>query len=326
MKTNSFQNLTRQKPHAIFYFLFSRFSLVILFSIFYFLFSVVSVLAAELFFEPQTQELGVGQEFQVGIVLNTEGEEINAIEGQIFFSSEFLELKQIRDGNSVVIFWIERPRVESGGAIAFSGIAPGGYKGDKGLLLSLVFRAKQEGQEVIEFQNAKTLLNDGEGSEASLVISNFQFNIKKAGPVEKIQLPETRDIERPESFAPEITSDPNIFNGKYFLVFATQDKNSSISYYEIKEIKQRFLRIFAKWVIAESPYVLRDQKLESYVFVKAVDKSGNVRIEKIPPQNPLRWYENYENLIIILLVIIVIFLLFRSRASQITSGGTRKEL
>jgi len=98
---------------------------------------------------------------------------------------------------------------------------------------------------------------------------------------------------------PEIAQNSAITNGKWFLVFATQDKGSGIDHYKVKETRQRFLDIFSKWISGESPHVLQDQELRSYIFVKAVDKAGNTRIEKITPKNPLRWYENYENWIII---------------------------
>ena len=57
----------------------------------------------------------------------------------------------------------------------------------------------------------------------------------------------------------------------------------------------------------ESPYILADQELRSYIFVKAVDKDGNARVTKILPRNPLRWYKNYENWIMIILAVAVFF-------------------
>jgi len=94
-------------------------------------------------------------------------------------------------------------------------------------------------------------------------------------------------------------------------VFATQDKGSGIDYYEIKESRQKFLKIFKKWVIAESPYVLKDRKLRSYVYIKAVDKAGNERIAVVEPRYPIKWYENYWIWIIIILAIIFSFIVIK---------------
>lgn len=274
--------------------------------------------AAEIYFSSQTQEVAVGQQFQVSVFLNTNGEEINAVEGKIMFPGELLNLQEIRDGNSIVNFWVEKPKIESSGRINFSGIIPGGYRGQRGLLLTLIFIAKKEGQGTIELRETKTLLNDGNGTEASLTISPYQFTISKA--VSTPVASPTIDTEPPESFAPEIARDSAIADGKWFAVFATQDKKSGIDHYEIKETRYRNLGLFSKWISAESPYVLRDQELRSYVFVKAVDKAGNERIEIISPRNPLAWYESYKNWIIIILVFATLYaikkLLWRKNTKQ----------
>jgi len=277
------------------------------------------VSAAELNLISHTQEIAVGQQFQVDVILNTEGEQINAIEGKIIFPRDLLELKKINDGNSIINFWIEKPKSAPEGQIVFSGIVPGGYNDNQGLILSITFLAKKEGSGLIEIQNAKTLLNDGKGAEAKLKIFNFQFSIFKESPAIQSLVPKIKDLEPPEDFKPEIASDPTIFDGKYFLVFATQDKGSGIAGYAVhesirkKDVTQRNAQ---KWQEAESPYVLKDQKLRSWIYVKAVDKAGNERIVSLPPKYPLKWYEKWENWGIIVVTIVIIWLIlliFRKR-------------
>jgi len=274
-------------------------------------FIATPVLAAEISFDTKINSVAVGQQFQVSVVLNTNGEEINAVEGKIIFPSDLLKLKEIRDANSIVSFWVDKPKLESDGQIAFSGIIPGGYQGQRGLLLTLIFVSRKEGQGTIELQNAKTLLNDGNGTEAVLSITPYQFTISQAVSASSTPLVVSPiiDKEPPESFVPEIGQNSTISGGKWFLVFAIQDKGLGVDHYEVKETRQRIFGVFAKWVTAESPYpyVLQDQELRSYIFVKAVDKAGNVRIEEISPQNPLSWYENYENWLIIILGLAILY-------------------
>jgi len=269
-----------------------------------FLFVATPVFAAEFFFNTESNEWRVGDEVIVSLFLNTNEDNINAIEGRISYPKELLELKEIKEGNSIVNFWIEKPKVGNG-EMAFSGVTPGGYKGGGGLLFSLVFRAAKEGNGVIELGDFTALKNDGKGTAADARASNLSFLISEEAP--KIEQPQVKDIEPPESFAPEIASDPALFEGKWFLVFSAQDKSSGIARYEVKESRQRFFFVFKNWTSAESPYVLQDQELRSYVFVKAVDKAGNERIEKISPQNPLRWYENYENWFIIIVGLVILY-------------------
>ena len=303
MKKNN-QNLKLDRKKYIFYFLFSIFCVGILLSTFCFLFSG-SALAAEVSFDAKTQEIKTGQSFEVGVFLNTESENINAIEGILRFPADILEFKELNDGNSFINFWVERPSCRAENEIIFSGITPGGFNSEKGLILSAIFEARKEGVAKFEIDEARALRNDGTGSTATLTITPFEVVVSKEIPAEIPVLPKVRDIEKPESFVPEIAADTSIFEGKWFLVFATQDKGSGINYYEVKETRQRFLDVFSKWSQAKSPYILQDQELRSYVFVKAVDKASNERIVKINPQNPLGWYENYENWIIIILGLFV---------------------
>ncbi|MBU4579609.1 cohesin domain-containing protein [Patescibacteria group bacterium] len=268
--------------------------------------------AAEVRIDSESQTIGVGAQFEAGVFLNTEDANINAIEGKIAFPEKLLELKEIRDGNSIINFWIERPKTVNG-EITFSGIVPGGYLGEKGLIFSAVFQSMQEGSGAVEIRDIKALLNDGEGTSAPLKISNFQFLISKQIPSSQIPISEIKDTDPPELFAPEIASDPNIFGGRYFLVFATQDKVSGIAGYFIHEStrKKEITRINTKeWIAAASPYLLKDQKLQSYIYVKAVDKAGNSRVVMVSPKNPLAWYENYLVYAIITLVALIAILIY----------------
>jgi len=272
------------------------------------LFVAVPALAAEIFFDTKTQEIGVNQQFQVDLILDTENEEVNALDGKIIFSQDILELKEIRDGDSIINFWVERPRKTE--EVVFSGIIPGGYMGKEGLIFSAIFQSKEQGEGVIEIREAKALFNDGKGTEVPLTISNFQFLISKQIPISQIPMPEIKDTEPPESFAPQIAADPAIFEGKWFLVFATQDKGSGVDGYEVLESRSQKIEN-RSWETAESPYVLEDQELRSYVFVKAVDKASNERIVVVPPRHPLNWYEEWENWSIILLGFVVIYVVIR---------------
>lgn len=276
-----------------------------------FLISITPVFAAELSFEPVRQEVRVDQQFQVDFVLDTENKSINAFEGEVIFPRNLLELKEISDGNTIVNFWIERPQQRQGagdkeqGEIVFSGVTPGGFSSEKGLIFSMVFQVKNEGEGFIEIHNPKVLLNDGQGTPTDVGISNFQF-VAIHEPIRDDLWVPPKDTDPPESFAPKIASDPNIFDGKWFVVFATQDKASGIDRYEIQENRRQKIEN-RNWIIAESPHVLTDQELRSFVFVKAVDRAGNERVAVVEPRYPMRWYEKWEIWVMIIIVAAIIF-------------------
>jgi len=276
---------------------------------FAFLFSVclillwgTSVKASEIYFGTLGQTIGVGQRFEVRLFLDTQDKTINAMEGKIIFSSDTLELKEIRDGNSIINFWVEGPSA-AGNEINFSGIIPGGYDGQNGLIFSLIFEAKKEGAANIFLENASALLNNGQGTADATTVKNLELKIEKTGTA---SVPEISDSEPPENFNPLIGRNPDIFGGKWFLTFATQDEGSGIDYYQVQE------RWFWQpdnnaWKKAESPYLLKDQGRRSYIYVRAVDKAGNARLAALSPTNlPL-----YQLFIIFGIIVVVLVLLRR---------------
>ncbi|MCX7616311.1 MAG: cohesin domain-containing protein [Patescibacteria group bacterium] len=293
-------------------------------SFFFFAFFVRFSWAAELVLFSENKNPKIGDIFELKVLISTQ-EDINAIEGEVFFPQEILELKDIRNNNSLVSLWIKDPsqllknQEIKKDKIQFGGIIPGGYKGNGGLLFSLFFEVKREGTGVIEIRNSKVLLNDGQGTPAPLRISSFYFSslAAKSESSKKLSLESSLDKEPPEFFVPQIAYDENIEGGKWFVAFLTVDKQSGIDSYQIKEVRSKiFSNFLGRWIKAESPYILKDQDLKSFIFVKAVDRSGNERIVKISPPRGLEWYRNYDSLIleggafIILLILSFLFTKF----------------
>ena len=265
--------------------------------------SMPHALAAEIVIDSDTQEIRTGDQFEVGVFIDTEDGDINAVEGRVVFPEELLELKEIRSGNSVINFWVEDAHLENGNEIKFSGIVPGGYVG-RGLVFSIIFQSKKDGMGLIETNSVRVLRNDGMGTEVSTTVSNLSFFVSRDALAQKSEILGIKDINPPEPFEPTITQDPTVFGGKYFLVFATQDKGSGIDRYEVREGKGDF-------AVAESPYLLRSQGLHKEITVKAVDKNGNERVIILPPAKPWALYKKY--LIPTTLILIIMVFMFTIR-------------
>ena len=265
--------------------------------------------AAELFFEPRETNTEIGYVEKVEIFLDTsDGENINAFEIDVEYPSEFLKLKDWSDGNSIINLWIKEPK-NNNGIFSFQGIIPGGYgDNEKGLLMTLYFESRKEGTAEIKIKNnSQILLNDGFGTKAEPHFSQAVINIelpKEESPKDKPLLEFTENIP-PEPFIPIISNSDRIYGGNYFLVFSTQDKNSGINYYEVSEGKEPFR-------IAQSPYLLRNQKLDEDVRVRAVDKAGNIRTEIIPAEKVKIKRDKFKEklffgVLLLLVTILVIF-------------------
>lgn len=258
-----------------------------------------STLAARIFFNPPSSYLNIEDSFEVNIFIDTENEDINALEGKLTFPSHLLDLEKIYEKNSIISFWIEKPHLKNS-SIIFSGIIPGGYLGEKGSLFSLIFKTKKEGSDFLKIDSIKSLIHDGAGTETKTKKSEFSFSISK--DIDQTSKVSLDDQTPPEPFTPIISKNDKIFDGKYFLVFSTKDKDSGIDRYEIKEGQK------GTFTIAKSPYLLKNQKLDKKIYLQAIDKASNERIVIIPPSNiPL-----YQKIIVLgIIIIVVIFITFK---------------
>jgi len=243
--------------------------------------------AAELRLVNSIPTVRAGDNFSVELYLHSPTESVNGFEGTIIFGSN-LKLKDIRFSGSVVPLWITKPAEKEKGRVEFAGILPGGYQGavnpevQKGDIFTLLFEAVAEGDTKIYFDtDAKVYLNDGEGGLSDLSKKELSFAIlPPAQSKNKILINE--DVSPPESFTPIITSGQPFEHDGLVLVFNTQDKDSGISHYKIGYSnlpKRDGGNIF--WQEAESPFFLPTQNKKLFVYVGAVDKSGNERVEVV---------------------------------------------
>ena len=264
--------------------------------------------AAILYLDPASGEHSEGDTFIINIRLDPEKECINAVQVELEFTKDVLEVKDVSKGSSIISFWVKGPEFSNEmGFISFTGGIPGGFcgilPGDPGksnLLGKIIFKVVGESfsdNAKIEFlDTSQVLLNDGLGTPALL---STRGSIVKITGVEPRQIPRDewqeeleKDKTPPEPFEIEINQEPSIFDGKYFIIFNTADKQTGIDYYEVKEGK-------GEWRKAVSPYLLEDQSLEGIIKVRAVDKAGNERIAEYEPANVFLYW------IIILILILI---------------------
>lgn len=245
--------------------------------------------AAVLYLEPENGNYHVNDTFIVNIRIDNQEECINTVKTRINFPPQSLELIDFSQGNSVLVVWLEPPKIDQeSGTLSFIGGIPGGYCGrlpgdpdETNLLGKIIIKAKTTGESSIVFSaDSQALLNDGLGTPAELTFRNSVFTIDSAESGEvKNEWQEKLIADRtpPEPFETEITKDPEIFEGRYFIIFYTTDKQTGIDYCEIKEGEGNPKKVV-------SPYLLEDQSLKSIIEIKAVDKAGNERTVKIFPQ------------------------------------------
>jgi len=282
--------------------------------------------AAKLYLEPAEGNYQPGDTFLVEIKIDTEGECINTVEANLSFSQNILKAVDFSQGNSILTLWVNPPSIDQQSRlISFVGGIPGGYcgrvPGDPGvsnLLGKIIFRIPgmmvgEPGENLAEVKfldTSQVLLNDGFGTKAKLTTQGAIFKILSEPGTLKDEWQEVIEEDNipPEPFKIEVHQEPLIFEGKYFIIFSTTDKQTGLDYYEVKEGER-------EWKEVESPYLLEDQALQSIIKVRAVDKAGNERIaEYVPPVKPKPF--PYWIIILILIVAVGIWWLMRKLKSK----------
>lgn len=238
----------------------------------------------------------------VHIVLDTEGESVNAVEGIVQLPVDIVSIEAIHSGSSFVSVWLEKPALRAPDQIVFSGITPGGFRGDSGALFTIVVRGGSEGIGQISLADVQVLRNDGEGTVVPTTVVDSTVSVSKTAAVHSMLV----DIDKPEPFQITLNKSENAYDGRRILVYLAQDKGSGVAYYKVCE------GLFAGCVLSSSPYVLKRQGADSLIRVQAVDHFGNSRTAYLFTREAVFRYALYL-LVAILMCVGAGFILVRMR-------------
>ena len=274
---------------------------------------VSSTHAALLYFDPAEADIYRGDTIAINLRLDTdEGECVNTVDAVIHYDAS-IPAVDVSRGDSILNIWVEEPKIdEANHTITFAGGVPGGYcgriAGDPSLtnvILKLLFRSpgfsigggdNQSGRIWID-EGSQILLHDGYGTPAPLTLQEAHISLQSTpgtAIMDPWRVAVQDDEELPSDFNIILTKDDTAFSGNYFIVFNSNDKQSGIDHYEVMEepfsewSAFKWGRADAPWLETESPYVLKDQTLNSTIRVKAIDKAGNERIATLVPDVALR--------------------------------------
>lgn len=252
------------------------------------------------------KNVGVGDTVRVDILLNSTIP-TNAFSGSVSYSKGTLEPIAVSDGSSIINVWITHPAIlTKDAAITFAGITPGGFSGGGGNLFSILFRAKAIGSADVSLGDVEVLRNDGTGGKEPVTIKQLTFLI---GSKSSGGYTESDDTTPPESFTAYVARDAQLFGGKSYLAFMAVDKLSGIDHYAVAESRMPSLLLPLSplsWTpLPTGPYVLSDQNLTSTIYLKAVDRVGNERLNVYPPTHLLTGYEEVVLLAILIGVVLL---------------------
>jgi hypothetical protein len=282
----------------------------------FFLGGVLDAHAASLYIDPAFSSLSRGDSITMAVRLDTDEateECINAVDGVITYSENITPV-DVSMGDSIFSIWVEEPVInKENRTITFAGGIPNGYcgriPGDPRLtntLVKLIFRspgfsiggtAGSSTATVAFAPETTAYMNDGFGTKAELAMYGSSIDLSDtAGATLEDSWRDAvvTDTIAPEQFSIALEKGETAFQGKYYIVFNTSDKQTGIDQYQVIEepltSKWSFDwgRADAPWVTARSPYILDDQSLNSVIRVKAIDKAGNEYIATLVPEESMR--------------------------------------
>ena len=253
----------------------------------------------------------IGEDVSVVLNLDTSGELINVVDGTVSFPTEFFDIQSIKTGDSFLTLWPERPTLSDDGTIAFTGGVPHGFNGSNGNVFSFTLKPKKIGEAIISISSATNLLNNGLGTKLDGV-ALVPLKIAITSPTGIIVKPQlVIDKIKPLPFTPIISKNPSVAQNRFFVSFSTVDKETGVSYYEVRE-EYVLVPFFGPWMStnwqkSETPYILKLQHWWSKIYIRAYDGAGNFTEEiAVKPMDK----EGYIVLKIIILIIGVILLFF----------------
>ena len=294
--------------------------------------------AATIYVDPGVATLYRGDAITAAIRLMPDkdtGECINVVDAVVTYS-ENIQPVDISIGKSIFNIWVETPVInKENRTITFAGGIPNGYcgrvEGDPRLtniIAEIIFRSpglqiggSDDTSAHIDFApGTRALLNDGLGTEATLVALGGVFTLEK-NPGEGIVDVWREDVRNdnipPEEFSIELERDEEgiNYNGDYYIVFSATDKQTGISHYEVMEepvlefSKFNWGRTDAPWIrIDGNIHLLHDQSLNSIILVKAIDKAGNEYVATLIPEESLQTISRNEIFVYAVISVLAILL------------------
>lgn len=246
-----------------------------------------SVFASAVYIDTNHSDFFVGDSIMFTVRVDSEGKNINAIEGGILLdhAANAASLTDINTAGSAFSLWPTKPLPsERNTHISFAGGSPGGLLSKDAVVFHLILKLKEPGKIALSPDNIGVYVNDGKGTkddvDAKELIINVLPRVPDAQPVNDWDAIILDDKTPPEPFEITLGQDPSLFENQYFISFFTTDTKSGVAYYEVQEGNEDFTR-------TDSPHLLKDQTLQSLIKIKAVDKAGNEKIAELMPSAPV---------------------------------------
>jgi len=138
--------------------------------------------AARFYFSPSSGSYTVGQTITANVLIDSEGQAINAGEGNVNFSSDIISYQSVSTSGSIFSFWTSGPSGDSTHVNFGGGLSNPGYSGSSGKMFSISWKALANGTATVSISNGKILANDGAGTNVYGGSGTASFTVGAAKP------------------------------------------------------------------------------------------------------------------------------------------------
>lgn len=267
----------------------------VLFVMVFGLLAPLSAAALSVDFETAELTVNASQELRIPILLdNPTRENINTVQATVIVPRESFSIQTYWLEQSIIPLWVEEPTVtetETAYYVSFTGLIPGGTT-ESGELFTLVVKALDPIERTtVRLLDPQVYRNTRTADGVAL---SDQYLFVRITPYDAGVVPQQdviiEDAIPPEDFFPIVGKSQTVFDGDYFVMFQTLDRQTGIDFYDVLESEYFYSteELAASegqlyWRQATNPMRLQDQTLQSYIYVRAHDRAGNSRTVIIPP-------------------------------------------
>ena len=135
---------------------------------------------ASLYISPASDAVFVGSTFDVSILLNSGGNNINTVRVDLKFDPKKIQIASPTAGKSFISVWVSQPTYSNieGTASFRGGIPSPGINTSAGLVSTITFRAVAPGETTISIMDSsQVLLDDGKGTNVLSSVSRGVYSI-----------------------------------------------------------------------------------------------------------------------------------------------------
>ncbi len=249
--------------------------LVLIISVAVFFPSIAS--ASTVYIEANHSSFFVGDTIVFTVRIDTEGKEINAVEGTVVLSHPPTQASLVNLNTSNTYFPIltNKPLPSPDNtSVSFSGGTIQGSSSTNAPIFNIALRLEEPGALTLSPRNFRAYIHDGLGTEDTVRFRDTTITVlpkQEGGSItDDLNTILSQDTTPPEPFEIIAGQDETVFGGKKFLSFITSDSQSGIAFYEVIEGALQPVR-------SDNTYILIEQSAPVRVTVIAHDSAGNKR-------------------------------------------------